>query len=113
MDSKIDEENKAVILMNSLLDEEYETFTLTLINDRQTLNYSEVLAALVNYEVRRQDKLSSSEGSSAETLTIRGRSSNWKGKCKNKRSKSRVGFRDLKKNQYAFCKKLGHWKVIV
>ena len=39
-----------VILLNSLLDEEYKIFTLTLINGRQTLNYSEVLAALVNYE---------------------------------------------------------------
>ena len=50
VDVKIDEEDKAVILLNSLPDEKYETFTLTLINDRQTLNYSEVSAALVNYE---------------------------------------------------------------
>jgi len=50
---KIDEEDKAVILLNSLPDEEYEIFTLTLVNGRQTLNYSEVSAALVNYEVRR------------------------------------------------------------
>ena len=52
-DVKIDKEDKAVILLNSLPDEEYETFILTLINGRQTLNYSEVSAALVNYEVRR------------------------------------------------------------
>ena len=55
MDKKIHEEDKVVVLLNSLPDEEYETFTLTLINGRQTLNYSEVLAALVNYEVKRQD----------------------------------------------------------
>ena len=42
MDMKIDEEDKAVILLNSLPEEEYETFTLTLINGRQTLNYNEV-----------------------------------------------------------------------
>jgi len=54
MDVKIGEEDKAVIFLNSLLDEEYETFTLTLINGRQTPNYSEVLAALVSDEVRRQ-----------------------------------------------------------
>ena len=53
MDVKIEEEDKAVILLNSLPDEAYETFTLTLINGRQILNYSEVSAALVNYEVRR------------------------------------------------------------
>jgi len=40
VDVKIDEEDKAVILLNSLPNEEYETFTLTLINGRQTRNYS-------------------------------------------------------------------------
>ena len=52
-DVKIEEEDKAEILLNSLPDEEYETFTLILINVRQTLNYSDVSAAPVNYEVRR------------------------------------------------------------
>ena len=84
---KIDEEDKAVILLNSLPDEEFETFTLTLINGRQILNYSEVSAALINYEVRTQDKLSSSEGTSAEALAIRDRSSNRKGKGDRRRSK--------------------------
>ena len=56
----IDEKDKTVILLNSLLDEECETFTLTLINERKFLNYNEVFAALVNYDVRRQAKLSSS-----------------------------------------------------
>jgi len=60
-------------LLNSLPDEEYEIFTLTLINGKQTLNYYEMSAALGNYEVRRQDKLSSSEGTSPEVLAIRGR----------------------------------------
>ena len=50
-----------MILLNSLPEEEYKTFTLTLINGRQILNYSKVSAALVNYEVRGQDILSSSE----------------------------------------------------
>ena len=82
-----------------------------MINGKQTLNFSDVLTAFVNYEVRRQDKLSSSEGTSAEALVIRGRSSNRKGKGDRGRSKSRSGFRDLKKNQCAFCKELGHWNV--
>ena len=54
VDVKIEEEDRAVILLNSLPDEEYEALTLTLINSRQTLNYREVSAALINYEVRRQ-----------------------------------------------------------
>jgi len=37
MDVKIEEENKVVTLLNSLPDEEYETFTLNLSNDRQTI----------------------------------------------------------------------------
>ena len=53
VDVEIDEEEKTVILLNSLPREEYETFTLTLINERKSLNYNEVSAALVSYEVRR------------------------------------------------------------
>jgi len=37
VDVAIDEENKAVILLNSLPYEEYETFVLTLINDNKHL----------------------------------------------------------------------------
>ena len=51
----IEEEDKTLILLNSLPDEEYETFILTLINGKQTLNYSDVSATLVNYEVKRND----------------------------------------------------------
>ena len=43
VDVKIDEDDKTVILLNSLSDEEYETFTLTLINGRQILNYNKVV----------------------------------------------------------------------
>jgi len=42
---------------------------------------------------------------------VRGRNSNWKGKNDQGRSKSRSGFRDLKKNQCALYKDLGHLKV--
>ena len=34
VDMAIEEDDKAVILLNSLPDEEYKTFTLTLINDK-------------------------------------------------------------------------------
>ena len=56
VDVEIKKEDKAVILLNSLLDEEYRTFVLILINDKQTLNYSDVSVALINCEVRRKDK---------------------------------------------------------
>jgi len=59
----------------------------------------------------RQDRLSSQASTSAEALTVRDRGSYRKGKGDRGRSKSRPGFKDLKKNQCAFCKELGHWKV--
>ena len=108
---EISEEDKTVILLNSIPREEYEIFTLTLINGRKSLNYSEVSAALVNYEVRRHGILSYSKSTKAEALAVRGRSFNRKGRGDHGRSKSRSGFRDLKKNQCALCKDLGHWKV--
>jgi len=78
---------------------------------KENLNYNEVSAALVNYEVRRQDRLSSLGSTTAEALAIRDRSFNQKGRGVQRRSKSRLGFRDLKRNQYALYKELGHWKV--
>jgi len=111
VDVEIDEEDKAVILLNSLPEEEYETFTLTLINRRKSLNYNEVSTALVNYEVRKQDRLSSSGSTTVEALAVKGRSFNRKGRGDQGRSKFRSAFRDLKKNQCALCKDLGHWKV--
>jgi len=98
VDVKIDEEDKAVILLNSFLDKEYKTFTLTLINGRQTLNYNNVSATLVNYEVRRHDRLSSHGSTSVEALVVRGKGSYRKSKGDRGRSKSKLGFRDLKKN---------------
>jgi len=80
VDVEIDKEDKTVILLNSLPRKEYETFTLTLINGRKFLNYSEVSAALVSYEVRRQDRLFSSGSTTAEALAVINRSSNRKGR---------------------------------
>jgi len=88
VDVSIEEDDKALIFLNSLPDEEYVTFVLTLTNGKQTLNYSDVSAALVNYEVRRKDKHSSSNGTSTEVLTVRCRDSNRKGKGESGRSKS-------------------------
>jgi len=73
VDMAIEEEDKAVIFLNSLLDEEYETFILTLINSKQTLNYSDVSATLINYKVRRKDKQFPSNSTSTEAIVERGR----------------------------------------
>ena len=51
VDEMIKNEDKVLILLSSLPDEEYETFILILINGKQLLSYSDVLATLVNHEV--------------------------------------------------------------
>ena len=96
----IKEEDNTLILLNSLPDEEYETFILTLIIRKQSLNYNDMSVALVNYEVRRKDKQFSSSS--------RGRGSNQKDKGVRGRSNSKPRFKDLKKNQCAFYKELEH-----
>ena len=53
VDVTIKEEDNPLLLLNALPDEEYETFILILINGKQTLNYSDVSTALVNFKVRR------------------------------------------------------------
>ena len=56
VDVTIEEEEKSLILLNSLPNEEYETFILILINSKQSLNFSNVSTALVSHEVRRKNK---------------------------------------------------------
>ena len=111
VDVKVEEEDKAVILLNSLPPEEYETFTMTFINGRHTLVYDEVSSALMSYETRKNERHSGQSSSVAEALEVRSRSSSRKGREMGGRSKSRPGFKDLKRNQCIFCREIGHWKV--
>ena len=92
------EEDKMVILLNSLPDEEYEIFILTLISDKQTFNYSDVSSALVNYEVRRKNKQFSSNSTTAKAVTARGMGPNHR-KDKGEFEKFKTGgHEELKKN---------------
>ena len=76
VDVEIEEEDNTVILLNSLSDEEYETFVITLINDKQTLNYSYVSTALV----MKKNEQSSLKSDSTEALMVRDKSFSKKGK---------------------------------
>ena len=67
VDEVIKDEDKVLILLSSLLDEEYETFVLTLINGKSSLSYNYVSAALVNHEVKRKDKASSFTSTTAKS----------------------------------------------
>ena len=51
IDEKIKDEDKALILLSSLLDDEYETFVLIFINGKSSLSYDKVSTALVNPEL--------------------------------------------------------------
>mgnify|MGYP001007193546 CR=1 FL=1 len=55
----IEKEDKALILLSSLPNEDYETFVLTLISDKQFLGYNEGSSTLINHKLRRNDKESS------------------------------------------------------
>jgi len=68
MNEMIKDVDKALILLSSLPDEEYKTFVLTLINGKQSLSYNNVSTALVNHEVRRKDKESSSSSDQQRCL---------------------------------------------
>jgi len=103
MDEVINDEDKALILLTSLPDEEYETFVLTLIDGKASLSYNDVSAALVNHEVRRKDE-SPSSGITTQALIA---SSNHR-KSKGDVGKSKTGNDKLGKNQFAFCKEEGH-----
>ena len=107
VDVAIEEDDKTLILLNSLPDEEYETFVLTLINTKQTLNYSDVSAALVNYKVRRKDKQSFFKSTIAEAMTTRGMSFNHR-KGKREFGKFKTGDHKDLKNHCAFFREKGH-----
>ena len=56
VDVEIEEEDKAAFFLNSLPDEECETFVLSLVNGKQSFSNNDVSTALINYEVKRKDK---------------------------------------------------------
>jgi len=76
LDVMFEDEDKVLILLSSLPDEGYETFVLTLINERTSLSYSEVITALVNFELMRKNKEYSFSGILEEVLSARGSSPN-------------------------------------
>jgi len=99
MDVEIEEEDKVMILLNSLLDEQYKTFVLILINGEKILNYSNVSAALINYKIRKKNKQSSSYDT-----TARGMGPNHKKDMGEFGKFKTGGHEELKKNQYTFCR---------
>ena len=97
----IKDEDKALILLSSLPDEEYETFVLTLFNSKSSLSYNDVSVALVNHDVRRMDKTSSSNSIKVEALNVRGFCFNHRNGKRNV-GKSKTRYRELRKKIVCF-----------
>ena len=103
MEEVIKDEDKALILLSSLSGEAYEIFVLTLINDKKSLSYNEVSAALVNHDLGKKDK-QSSNNTSTEALVAGEISSNHR---KGKGGIDKTKNHQLGKSQCAFCKEEG------
>jgi len=56
VDEMIKDEDKALILLSSLPNEDYGTFVLILIKGKQSFSYNDVSSALVNHELRKKIK---------------------------------------------------------
>lgn len=111
LDDHIGDEDKALLLLNSLPDS-YDHLTTTLLYGKEKIKYVDVANALVNNEFRRKDK-SANRDSASEALTVRGRTNNrrYTGRGKS-RSKSRGKTSDrrrLAKDECAACRQKGHW----
>ncbi|KAL7227602.1 hypothetical protein ACSBR1_022465 [Camellia fascicularis] len=74
LDDHFGDEDKALLLLNSLPDT-YDHLTTTLLYGKEKIKYVDVANALVNNEFRRKDK-SANRDSAFEALTVRGRTNN-------------------------------------
>ncbi|KAM1533333.1 hypothetical protein ACFX10_007250 [Malus domestica] len=110
LEETIKDEDKALILMNSL-PESYESYVTTWIYGRETIKFDEISSAVMNHEVRNLDR---QERNNSEALMVRGRSRDRKSAMQKKgKSRSRgasSNMRFLDKDECAFCHEKGHWK---
>ena len=110
LDVKIDDEDKTLLLLNSL-PESYEFLVMTLLLGITDIDFEDVSNALINNEMRKEEK-EAYQDSSSNVLTARGRTSTWKkSECGKSRSKSRGrsdNWRKLDKNECAYCRQKGH-----
>jgi hypothetical protein len=111
LDVKIDDEDKAVVLINSLPDT-YEHLATTLMYGKDTLKFDDVSNALTNDEYRRKDKQAHSRSSGA--LIVRGRSESKKPSGRNRSASRKRGTSSNRKfpakDECAFCRQKGHWR---
>ncbi|KAH9679095.1 hypothetical protein KPL71_025975 [Citrus sinensis] len=102
LDERFEDEDKALLLLNSFLDE-YDHLTTTLLHGKDSVTCDAVCSALYNSETRKKDRKDHRD-IVAEALTARGRSQSRKPGKRNK-SKERPA-----KDECAFFREKGHWK---
>ncbi|KAG2687294.1 hypothetical protein I3760_09G044700 [Carya illinoinensis] len=115
LDVKIEDEDKALLLLNSLPDT-YEHLITTLLYGKEKISFEDVSSSLISNEYRRKDK-QVHQDTSSETLTARGRpQSRYPGRRIGFHSKTRatsrgssVG-RKLARDECSFCHNKGHWR---
>ena len=84
LDEKFEDEDKALLLLNSLPDE-YGYLTTTLLHGKDSVTFDTVCSALYNFEIKKKYRKDHRD-TVAEALTARGRSQS----CKlGKRNKSK------------------------
>ncbi|TXG49586.1 hypothetical protein EZV62_025461 [Acer yangbiense] len=123
LDVEIIDEDKALLLLNSLPDT-YEHLTTTLLYGKDEVKFIDVYNALVNNEYRKKDQLDHRD-STLEALTVaRGRTNNRRSGVLSERGRSRSksrgpshskpkgesSFKRPAKDECAYCHQKGHWK---
>ena len=102
LDEKFEDEDKALLLLNSLLDE-YDHLTTILLHGKDNVIFDDVSSVLYNSKTRKKDRKDHRD-TVAEALIARGCSQSRK---PGKRSKSKGR---SAKDECAFCQEKGHWK---
>ncbi|TXG52062.1 hypothetical protein EZV62_021231 [Acer yangbiense] len=123
LDVEISDEDKALLLLNSLLDT-YEHLTTTLLYGKDEVKFIDVSNALVNNEYRKKDQLDHRDSTSEALTVARGRTNNRRSGVPSERGRSRSksrgpshskpkgesSFRRPAKDECAYCHQKGHWK---
>ncbi|KAK0584100.1 hypothetical protein LWI29_007622 [Acer saccharum] len=123
LDVEIIDEDKALLLLNSLPDT-YEHLTTTLLYGKDEVKFIDVSNALVNNEYRKKDQLDHRDSTSEALTVARGRTNNRRSgvpsergrSCSKSRgpshskSKGESSVRRPAKDECAYCHQKGHWK---
>eukprot|EP00268_Persea_americana_P044520 TRINITY_DN4499_c1_g1_i1.p1 TRINITY_DN4499_c1_g1~~TRINITY_DN4499_c1_g1_i1.p1 ORF type:complete len:236 (+),score=55.27 TRINITY_DN4499_c1_g1_i1:1231-1938(+) len=109
LDVKFDEEDRSLLLLNSLSDP-YEHFVTTLLYGKETLNFEEVTQDIISNADRRKP---SKGDTHAEGLLVKEGSHNHgrsKDRGRSRRNNSRSKSKSKKDSECLHCGKKRHWK---